>query len=196
MENEFVNKVLEGKVSPEEIAKVEAALSEAGQKKLRETIAIREQRKAEEERLAKAKKENDEREAKRLLEEEEKAANERKAKEEREKARSQKISEAKTKFFTEYNIPVEQQSQYATFNDSGSEDPNVILSDLKKTYAALNSDALIEAQRKLEEKAKAEAAAAAKATIEGAPSVAANPAGNQPDKYSERVKKIAQESNI
>lgn len=179
-----INKIVEGQASEEEVKELEAKLSEAGKKELREVLALKEQRKAEEARLATAKQTADEEDGKAKA-----------ARESQTQLRTEQISKAKESFFTEYSIPEADRSEYEelfTKVDSGKMDPDLIKQDFIKAYAAKNADVLLKShQEKLEMEKRA-----AEANAQGAGSHSSKPGDMEPPKYSDEVKKIAETSNI
>lgn len=179
-----INKIVDGSASEEEVKEIEAKLSEAGKKELREVLALKEQRKAEEARVAKAKQAADEEEGKAKA-----------ARDSQTQLRTEQISKAKELFFTEYNIPEADRSEYEELFkkvDSGKMDPEFIKQDFIKAYAAKNADVLLKShQEKLEMEKKA-----AEANAQGAGTTSSGPSGGEAPKFSDEVKKMAETSNI
>lgn len=188
-----IQKAVSGDLNEEQIKDVESKLSDEGKKQLRELLAIKAQRKSEEDRLKKAKSEADEIENKKKkeIEDSQKA---------REATRISEIAKAKAKFFTDFQIPVEEQSKYSDEefkkHDSGQVNSDSILKDWVKVYGSINAESLVESKRKADlERIDREKQAAA-ANAGGAGSFQNNPSGQQPPKFSPEVEKIAKESNI
>lgn len=188
---DFVKKVLDGEVSEDELKAFTDKLSEEGKSILAQSLAFRDKRKdeegkalTEEDRRNKAKAEADAEEA-RLTQ----------LRGENSQFRTEQISKAKAKFFADYNIPADKQSDYdAEFVklDSGKIDPDFIYKDLERTHVALNSDTYLESERKQRQMERN----AEEFNQGGAGSHQHAPPGNEPPKFSETAKQIARESNI
>lgn len=184
MEQDEINKIVEGEATEEQVKEIEAKLSDAGKKQLREVLALKAQRKAEEARLAEIKKSS-----------EEEANKAKAARDSQTQLRQEQISKAKESFFTEYSIPEADRSEYEelfTKVDSGKMDPELIKKDFIKAYAAKNADALLKSRQDVLEMERK----AAEANAAGAGSHSSKPGDMEPPKYSDEVKKIAETSGI
>lgn len=112
------------------------------------------------------------------------------------KDRDDKVSEAKARFFKEFDISAEKQADYEsgfTKLDSGSEDPNAIYADFESVYAALNKDDLLKTKR--EQAAQERQAEEARIRAAGG-GRGGQPPGNDPAKFSDATKELAKKAGI
>lgn len=191
-----INKIVDGDLTEDQIKEVEAKLSETSRTQLRELLAIKSQRRAEEERLQKAQDENKaaaEAAQKNREEEEARIAAARKS---ADQFRLEQILKAETKFFNDYKIPVEEQTTIRDLFhklDSGKVDPDFIYQDFISAFAARNSGQLLEAQKiKLDMERQA-----AEAEAQGAAGTGGGGSGDpNPSKFSKETQELAKKSNI
>lgn len=153
--DDSIEKLLEGEPTETQVQEFEGKLSDEGKKKLRELMALKKQRKAEEDRVKKAKEDADAAEKRRQEADEAFRKSKEQQDESQTQFRKEQIEVAKQKFFSDYKIPPEEQAKYeAEFRDSGKASADLIFKDWVKTFAAVNSDSLIDAQNKQREMEK------------------------------------------
>lgn len=196
--DEEISKALNGELDESGLQALESKLSESGKQALKEALAFRNKKRDEESKAEEARKAREAEES-RLAEIKLKAqVEEDKLKSTQESVnqfRSEQISKAKNKFFTDYGITDEQREIYeATFKkfDSGKVDPDLIYDDFVGVYAALNKESLFEAKKKIEEMQKnADLHNESQAGTHSNP-----PGGEKKSEVSDKAKKLAQEAGI
>jgi len=158
--DEDIKKALDGELDDQGLKDLESKLSDEGKRILKEALAFKAKKRDEEEKAKKASEiaDAEEKRVADLKAEADRIENELShSKEQMSQFRQEQILKAKNKFFSDYNIPAEQQEEYSKkFErfDSGKVDPDLIYDDFVSVYAALNKDALLKSQKDIEEMKK------------------------------------------
>lgn len=196
--DEDINKALNGELDEQGLKDVESKLSDEGKKILKEALAFKAKRQDEETKSAKTAEEvkaQEERLAALKAEAEDIESKLSTSKEQMSQFRAEQIQKAKNKFFTDYNVPAEQQEEYnQKFErfDSGKVDPDLIYDDFVGVYAALNKDVLLKSHKEAEEMRKnADLKNAGDAGSQATP-----PSGDEPPKFSDAAMKLSKEAGI
>jgi len=188
---EFLDKLSKGELGESEVKEFEGKLSEEGKKLLREALAFTTKRQDELGKSQQLETKVKELQASVIAEE----AKISQMKSEGTQFRQEQVDKARTKFFTDYNIPVEKQTEYEEkFKalDSGKVDSELVYQDFVGVYAFLNKDTLLKAdseKRDMERKAAEEAA-------RGAGGGGNPPAGDPPKTHSDVAMKLAKDAGI
>jgi len=196
--DEDIKKALDGELDDQGLKDLESKLSDEGKRILKEALAFKAKKRDEEEKAKKASEiaDAEEKRVADLKAEADRIENELShSKEQMSQFRQEQILKAKNKFFSDYNIPAEQQEEYSKkFErfDSGKVDPDLIYDDFVSVYAALNKDALLKSQKDIEEMKK-------NAELHNAGEAGSNssaPTGEQPKKFSDEAMALSQKAGI